>query len=132
MVRLLARVAAGLVIAPYFVLAADLAPEHLHESDGDHSHAIVHSHFEPHDMESLQHDGSEIDHAQDRVVWLDSPIIHQLCYQFDPSVALVAAALTGIPIATRWSVHRFDEATPAHGPPRDPSSLRGPPPSRLA
>jgi hypothetical protein len=51
-IRPLARAAAILVAGPYLLLASALAPEHIHEPESGHDHAVAHSHFGPHTAEA--------------------------------------------------------------------------------
>ena len=125
--RRVARAAAPLLAVSFLVFGSGMAPLHAHESDIPHSHTLVHSHFEPH-HELAHHDdrGLELDHGE-RIVWLDMAVVHALPFQLDGP----AAGLTRVPefvtCSRCWSAIVFDEAAPAHGPPRDIASLRAPP-----
>src|SRR5882724_4488336 len=79
-IRLPARIAALLLVAPFLTFASALAPQHVHEPGAGHEHAVAHSHFGPHDAHVVEgHDANttEIEHDIERVVWLDSPILHE-------------------------------------------------------
>ena len=124
--RFVARAAAGVVVGPFLALASAFAPAHAHESDPEHSHPVIHSHFQPH--EQVQHpDGPEVEPGSDHVVWLDSAIVHAYPYQLDPPPAVVAAGAELVGTTGAWSVTEFNESAPVHGPPRCASFLRGPP-----
>ena len=124
---LLVRVVSGGVIAPFLAFAAALAPLHAHEPDAGHSPAVVHSHFEPHHLESHHTDGTEVEDGAEHVVWLDSPIAHALPFQLHPPAVPVGDRFEQAPLQSGWSVIACLDAAPAHGPPRCTSFLRGPP-----
>ena len=127
-VRPVARTVAGLVVVPFLALASAVAPAHSHEADGAHRHAVVHSHFDAHDAGTVQgHDRTEVEHDPERVVWLDSALVHALPYQLHPPPALVTDGAEPVGISSSWAVIACDAAAPVHGPPRRASSLRGPP-----
>src|SRR5262245_57869305 len=121
------RAIAGVLLAPFLALTLSLAPEHLHPRDAEHPHAFIHSHPEPHDVAAHDHDGAEVEHAQEHVVWLTSAVLPQTTYHFDPPAAVLTVGVEPEAIQLSCSATTFDEAAPPHGPPRDPTSLRGPP-----
>jgi len=125
------RLASGLVIAPFLLFGSVFAPQHIHEPGPGHSHAFVHSHFEPHHFESYAPEGAEFEQGAERVVWLDNAILHQTAYHTDPGAPLIATVFDGIPLIRSWSATPFDDVAPAHGPPRHYPSFRGPPLTRL-
>ena len=122
----MSRAVAGLVVAPFLTLASAVAPTHAHEYDADHAHAVVHSHFQPHEQAHEQ-DGAEVEPGSEHVVWLDNAIIHTHPFQFDPPPPVVAGGFELVETASSWSVIAFNESAPVHGPPSRSSSLRGPP-----
>jgi hypothetical protein len=138
-IRPVARAAAGLVVAPFLLLASALAPTHVHEPGPahDHDHAVVHSHFAPHvethghgdpgdiDQLEIEQDGTSHGH----VVWLDSSILHQSPYQPDQVPAAIPVGYETVQVEMYWSVTPFDDAAPVHGPPKPDPLFRGPPPS---
>jgi len=119
--------ASGLVIAPFLLFGSALAPVHVHEAVTRHSHALVHSHFEPHHFETHHPEGAEFEQGPERVIWLESAILHQTAYHADSGPPPIAARFDTIPAAPSWSSTPFDEVAPAHGPPRRHPSFRGPP-----
>jgi len=121
------RAIAAVALTPFVALTSAFAPEHLHEADADHSHAFIHRHFEPHDIASHDHDGAERVHGSEHVVWLESAVLHQMTYQFDPPPVLLGETVEADPTVVSWSATTFDKAAPPHGPPRRTPSLRGPP-----
>jgi hypothetical protein len=121
------RAIAGLVLTPFLALTSALAPEHLHQRDAEHSHPFIHSHFEVHDLATQAHDGAELVHGGEHVVWLESAVLHQMTYQFDPHPVVLGEAVGALPTDISWSATTFDKAAPPHGPPRRTPSLRGPP-----
>jgi hypothetical protein len=125
--RLAARVASGFVIVPFLLCGSALAPLHVHEPSARHSHAVTHSHFEPHHFESHEPEGVELEQEPERVVWLENAILHQPSYHIDPGPPLIAAAFDAILSLPSWSPTPFDDAAPVHGPPRRHPSFRGPP-----
>ncbi len=125
--RPVARAASGLVIAPFLLFSSVFAPLHAHEPVAGHSHALVHSHVELHHLESHEPDGAEVEPGATHVTWLESAVLHQTTYQVDPGPPLIAPSFAAIPTHTLWSATPFDQATPAHGPPRRHPSFRGPP-----
>jgi len=120
-------VASGLITVPFLLFGSVLAPLHVHEPGAGHSHALVHSHFEPHHFESHHSEGAEFEQAAERVIWLENAILHQTAYHADPGPPLIAARFTAVPIVPSWSATPFDDVAPAHGPPRGQPSFRGPP-----
>jgi hypothetical protein len=122
-----ARAVAGLLVVPFLALASGLAPIHAHERETDHSHALVHSHFELHHQDADDHHGREIESDDGHVVWLDSTIFHAVRYQVDPPPVLVVAGIDSMAFTRSWTAIPVDPAAPIHGPPRRASSLRGPP-----
>jgi len=126
-----ARMASGLVIAPFLLFGSALAPPHIHEPGVGHSHALVHSHFEPHHFESQETESAEFEQGDERVIWLENAILLQAAYHADPGPPLIAPIFDGIPTIRTWSSTPFDDVAPAHGPPRKYPSFRGPPLSRL-
>ena len=121
--------ASGLVIAPFLLFGSALAPLHVHEGAAGHSHALVHSHFEPHHLESHESDDPEFEPRPERVVWLETSILSQAVYHASPEQVLVAATFWVVPATQSWSATPFDDVAPTHGPPRRDPSYRGPPPS---
>jgi hypothetical protein len=100
-----------------------IPPEHVHAADAHHSHAIAHRHLEEH-----EHDGTEIDHGEGRVLWLDRDLaLQQAVYQFTADCVAVPTHLHTTPELHSWMFVSILDAAPAHGPPRPNTSLRGPP-----
>src|SRR5215471_9760126 len=132
--RAMARVAAAGLVAPFLTFASALAPAHVHEPGPghEHEHGVAHSHFAPHQLNGHDHDveGPEIEHDDDdghRVVWLDSPILHQSPYQVASVLAVATPIFETVPIERHWSVTPFDDGAPVHGPPKTAALFRGPP-----
>jgi hypothetical protein len=125
--RPVARLAAGLVIAPFLLYGSSLAPLHVHEPDAQHSHAVAHSHFEPHHFESHESKGAELELGAELIVWLENATLHQSAYQGHPGFPLIAVPFEAIPKVSSWSATPFDDVAPVHGPPRRHPSFRGPP-----
>jgi hypothetical protein len=125
--RLAARVASGLVILPFLLSVSALAPIHVHEPSADHSHALVHSHFELHHLDSHESETPEFEHGTQRIVWLENAILHQASYHADPGPLLITAAFDAVPLAASWSPTPSDDVASVHGPPRRHPSFRGPP-----
>jgi hypothetical protein len=120
--RSLWRTVLVLALAPSLTVFYALPPEHLHESDSDHPHAVVHRHFEAHD-----HDSAEFDHGEGRVVWLDAAAI-QCATSWTPApLAFVSVEFERILPRTTWVATSIDDSAPPHGPPRACLSLRAPP-----
>ena len=131
MLRPSRRFVVAVVLAPILALSATLAPEHVHESDGDHPHAIAHRHLQPHVVAAHDHDGAEFDHADGHIVWLDSVGACQSTYALRmPCVAWLPSVDLAPGIASRIATPVNDTAPP-HGPPRLAQSLRAPPISAL-
>jgi hypothetical protein len=127
----MARAAAVGLVAPFLTFASALAPAHVHEPGPGQEHGlgVAHSHFAPHELSSHDHDveGPEIEHGDEHVVWLDSPILHQSPYQVAPVPAVVCPIFETVHIERHWSVTPFDDAAPVHGPPKTAALFRGPP-----
>ena len=138
-IRVVVRATALLVAAPFLAFASSLAPTHVHEPGPahEHEHAIAHSHFAPHHVEEhnqLDRSGSvrlhpdvEIEHDDERVVWVDSPILHEAIYTANPIPPAIPVNYETVQIARHWSVTPFDDAAPVHGPPKPVPLFRGPP-----
>ena len=127
----LCRVVVCLVLAPFIALSGTLAPEHLHESDADHPHAIAHRHLESHEPAAHDQGGSEFDHGDGRIVWLHDVAACQVGYELPVPETVVSTYVELVPDITRWIATSINDAAPPHGPPRLPHSLRAPPISRL-
>jgi hypothetical protein len=128
-----ARAVAALLVAPFLTFASALAPQHIHEPETGHGHAVAHSHFAPHDFDH-HHDDLEIEHDEahhGQVVWADSPILHEATYRAVSIPPAIPANEASAHVELHWSVTPFDAAAPAHGPPRSAHRLRGPPLPRL-
>jgi hypothetical protein len=121
----------SLVVAPLFALSATFAPEHVHESDADHPHAVTHRHFETHHSAAHDHGGAEIEHGDDHVVWVDGDGAYQPTYQLPMPDPAISDRFELAPAPTEWIATSIDESAPPHGPPRGAPSLRAPPQSRL-
>jgi hypothetical protein len=116
-----------LLAVSFLVFGSGMAPLHAHESDGPRSHALVHSHVEPHDQLGHHHDATrELDHGE-HIVWLDMAVVHALMFRLDAPAAVLAPVPDLVVSARYWSAIVFDDAAPPHGPPRDNTSLRAPP-----
>jgi hypothetical protein len=131
-IRVAARATALLVAAPFLTFASALAPTHVHRPGPGHEHASAHSHFAPHQLEhahtALQGDeGPEIEHDDEQVVWVDSPILHEAIYSANPTPPAIPVSYETVQIARHWSVTPFDDAAPVHGPPTPVALFRGPP-----
>jgi hypothetical protein len=116
------RSAIACLLAPCITLSPVVLPEHLHEADSDHPHAVVHRHFESHD-----HDGAEIAEDEGRVVWLGAPAIQPAAPELTAPPAVPPNSVEAVPPAGRAVATSLDEAAPPHGPPRSDLALRGPP-----
>src|SRR5438128_10275456 len=102
--RLACRTAAVLLVAPFLTLASGLAPEHVHEPGHGHDHALAHSHFGPHELESHAFDATDIEHDVDHVVWLDSAFVHQSPYRVTALPIALPASGKIVPAEMHWSV----------------------------
>jgi len=76
-----ARTTAVLVAAPFLVFASSLAQTHVHASAQRHDHAIAHSHFSPHHPVAHEVEGPEIEHDDELVLWVDSPVLPETAYR---------------------------------------------------
>jgi len=144
-IRVVARATALLVAAPFLAFTSSLAPTHVHKPGPahEHEHAIAHSHFAPHP--SSVHSGQwrvvgntghqapvtdhqpEVEHDDELVVWVDSPILHEAIYTASPIPPAIPVSYETVQIARHWSVTPFDDAAPVHGPPKPVPLFRGPP-----
>jgi hypothetical protein len=131
----LARAAAFFLVAPFLTFASALAPAHVHEPGPghEHEHAVAHSHFAPHHYElhahdaGEEHEGPEIEHDDEHVVWIDSPILHEALYDANPIPPAIPVSYEAVRPERHWSVTPFDDAAPVHGPPKPLPLFRGPP-----
>jgi hypothetical protein len=134
-IRVVDRATALLVAAPFLTFASALAPTHIHEPGPghEHEHAVAHSHFGPHHLESHAHDvtvgveGPEIEQDDEQVVWIASPILHEAIHTASAIPPAIPVSYETVQIARHWSVTPFDDAAPAHGPPKPVPLFRGPP-----
>ena len=117
------------LVTPYLALSSMLAPEHVHESAGDHHHTIAHRHFESHQLGGHAHDGAEFDDDDDHVVWLRTIATHSQIYQVKLPFIVSIVHFYAVAAQTTWIATSVDDAAPPHGPPRPPPSLRAPPSS---
>jgi hypothetical protein len=124
-----ARATAGLIVAPFLLVASALAPTHVHEPGPGHDHdrAVAHSHFAPHHVESHDPDDIEIEQDAEHVVWLDSSILHESPYKAASAPPSMPVAYETVVVEAHWSVTPFDDAAPVHGPPKSAALFRGPP-----
>jgi hypothetical protein len=127
--RRLWAAAVGLLLAPYFAFLTTLAPEHVHEEEGG-AHATVHRHVELHGSQDHhhQHDETEFDHDDSRVVWLDSINAYHRAYRLPLPQDVPTDRFELAAISVLWIAITSEEGQPDHGPPRLSQSLRGPPP----
>ena len=116
------RTALVLALAPWLVLLSIVGPEHVHEMDEHHHNAVTHRHFAPHD-----HDGTGISHDEGRVLWLNDVALQQSAYQFAATLGVRPVGFDALPHPASWIVASTLDGAPSHGPPRDVTSLRGPP-----
>jgi hypothetical protein len=116
----------GLALVPWLAVSGLIPPEHVHEPDADHPHAVAHRHFSPHD-----HDATEVSHGEGRVVWFDSVAVEHARFPTTVAIALLPATFD-VPATAPTMVVLTLDAAPPHGPPRSTISLRAPPPSCLA
>ena len=91
--RRVARATVVPLAVSFLFFGSGLAPLHAHESDNPHSHAVLHSHFEPH-HQLVHHDDRELelDHGE-HIVWLEIAVVHALPFELDAP----AAILTPVP-----------------------------------
>jgi hypothetical protein len=120
------RPVVALVLIPGFVCALLVAPAHVHEADATHADSVTHRHFEAH-----HHSGTEIDHPDARVVWLDDVVMPAAGMHWTPPLGLLVPGQEPPASAARWVAIGCDHAAFPHGPPRRTASLRGPPPPVL-
>ena len=125
------RCLVSIALAPLLALSGALAPEHVHETDGDRTHAVAHRHAHTHELAAHDHDGAELDHGDGHVVWLDDVGAYKAPYQLPMPDGAVGDHFELAPAAAVWIVRSVDDTAPPHGPPRLPQSLRAPPASRL-
>jgi hypothetical protein len=127
-----------LMLVPCFAFSSVIAPpEHVHEADADHPHAIDHRHFKAHHHEEGDHDhgfdrddshpGPEISHREGRVIWLDDASVQPGTHAFPVLDIILTACFEAISESARWVAASSYNAAPPHGPPRPCLSLRGPP-----
>jgi hypothetical protein len=125
------RLFVGLILAPFIALSGALAPEHLHESDADHPHAIAHRHLESHQPAAHDQDGAELDHGDGQIVWLQDVRAYQPTSELPLPESVLVKCLELVPDITRWIATSINDTAPPHGPPRLSQSLRAPPISAL-
>jgi hypothetical protein len=124
--RALERLSSVVLSAAVLVTTSGLAPLHVHEFDDEHSHAVLHSHFDAHHAQPHDTDTPEIE-AIDHVIWLENASLNILPFQFGPCSAVLARAWEPVIPSRSWAVVAVAGSAPAHGPPRSIVSLRAPP-----
>lgn len=128
MVRLPARGTAVFLVLPVLAFASALAPQHVHEPGPEHTHAIVHSHFSPHEHAVRPTDTvTEIEHDVEQVVYIDGSFVHVAAFRIAPALSALPLEQGAIRFAPRWTATPSDDVAPAHGPPKHSVVFRGPP-----
>lgn len=121
------RAIVALALVPWFLCSSAIPQEHLHETDADHAHSLVHRHLEGHPFESHDHDGAEVTHHEERIVWLSDASLFQTTYHFEVSWAVVGPSFETSRDTASWFATASYDASPPHGPPRPSRSPRAPP-----
>jgi hypothetical protein len=121
------RMAAALALIPSIVCAQLLPATHLHRSDGEHTHAVVHRHFAEHDT----NDGAEFDDRDSSAIWLGDAAFEVATTTFVPQVAVTPSTFELVSIRGLLGLASLDDAAPPHGPPRSRIPARAPPASLL-
>ncbi len=128
---LLRRALVALALAPCLVLGPVMPPEHVHNADGRHAHAVAHSHVDFHqradDHSRSGHEAPELAADDERLVWVASTALNQGAFHLAPNWVVVGEPLARIPSAAESSRQPDIDSSPPHGPPRRSFSLRGPP-----
>jgi hypothetical protein len=128
---LLRRALVALALAPCLVLGPVMPPEHVHNADGRHAHAVAHSHVDFHqradDHSRSGHEAPELAADDERLVWVASTALNQGAFHLAPNWVVVGEPLARIPSAAESSRRPDIDSSPPHGPPRRSFSLRGPP-----
>jgi hypothetical protein len=127
------RVLAGLVGAVLGLLPV-APPDHVHAAQEEgHVHIVIHRHLEPHGL--LHHrDASNLafdDNDDYPIVTLTLVYTVPVAPSVAPLVRYSLGALIGPPPPLRSERAIVDVESLIHGPPRAPTSLRGPPSSTL-
>ena len=120
------RAIVALAVVPWLVLAAAIPPEHVHEADVDHPQAIVHRHAAAHTFDT-HHDGAEVGHDEERVVWLNDVSLTPSTHQFAISWTVTCRLFETIDDSATWAAAASHDESPPHGPPRRCLCLRAPP-----
>jgi len=111
---------AGLPLAPV---------EHVHRTDGPGGHEVVaHAHFEDHHHRAEANGDHLATHVEDDdsvVLTLDRVFVSQPVHHLE--LAVEADSYLSPPAVVRPGVPARYLQRPIHGPPRAPTSLRGPP-----
>ena len=123
------RVFVALLLSVGLPFGQAVAPAHAH-LDADHQVVRVHQHLASDHADGSHHGAETFDHAGEvSVIWLVSATLHQPAFQFAVSAVLIESRADGSDPPTCGCARRFDDPTPAHGPPDTPFSHRGPPPT---
>jgi len=123
------RAIVALAVVPWLGASSVIPQEHLHEADLDHPHSIVHRHAEAHTFEAHDHDGVEIGHDEERIVWLSVVSLQQTSYRLVVSWFVANGIFEEIADSADWVATVPFDGSPPHGPPRRCLSLRAPPPA---
>jgi hypothetical protein len=128
------RAFVGVLVMPSLVLCSAIAPEHLHETDADHPHSLVHRHVAPHVHHDDERGAPTVSDSDGHVLWLDMVSVQQRAFSMvHLSAALMDSATGWLWPQTAWTILRQFDLAPPHGPPRTSQRFRAPPiPSRLS
>jgi hypothetical protein len=116
----------ALVLVPWVIAAAVMPPEHLHQADADHPQALIHRHAEAHES-APTHDGAEVSHGEDHVLWLSGATVAQTTYHFTVAWSVVGETVGPFRDTASWFATISCDGSPPHGPPRPSRSPRAPP-----
>jgi hypothetical protein len=121
------RAIAALAVAPWLAMSPAMPPQHAHEADIDHPHAIVHRHAEAHSLAARHDEGLEASADEERVVWLNDVGLSQPVYHVTIFWTLTFRLFAAIDDSPAWVAIESHDESPSHGPPRRCLSLRAPP-----
>ena len=124
----LLRAVGAMALLPWLLLPPAVGQEHRHAPDDDH-HEVVHRHFSAHHTSASDHEHHEVGATEDddHVLWLNDAVLGGAEYRL-PSVSSVTTATFVLARPQEPDARLLTYvSTPAHGPPRAITVLRGPP-----
>ena len=121
------RILVALVLLPWRLIPVPIGQEHRHVADDDHSRSAIHRHLYAHDVHDADHHHTRLAVDDAHVQWMDDGTLNASEFRLAVPAATAVDIFVFVPVSAPGSWVLEYWAVPAHGPPRSPSTLRGPP-----